>query len=128
MIRTEKCIVMDLDGTLCRAKENGESYADVAPVPEVVAKIQEFRAAGFYIIIATSRTMRTHDGNLGLINAQTAEVALQWLRRHDIPFDEIYFGKPWPGRGGFYVDDKALRPEEFVTLSYDEILARVGSD
>jgi capsule biosynthesis phosphatase len=51
-----------------------------------------------------------------------------WLDRHGIPYDELHVGKPWPGRGGFYVDDKAIRPEEFVGLSYQEILAIVGTD
>jgi capsule biosynthesis phosphatase len=37
-------------------------------------------------------------------------------------------GKPWGGRGGFYVDDKAIRPDEFLRLSYEEILALVGED
>ena len=30
-------------------------------------------------------------------------------------------GKPWGGYGGFYVDDKAIRPSEFVKLTETEI-------
>ena len=38
-----------------------------------------------------------------------------------MPYDDIVIGKPWCGFEGFYVDDKAIRPSEFSTLSYEEI-------
>ena len=72
--------------------------------------------------------MNTFDGNLGLITAKTAKALMGWLDRHGIPYDELYVGKPWPGRGGFLVDDKAIRPDEFIKLSYEEILAIVSAD
>ena len=40
----------------------------------------------------------------------------------------MHLGKPWPGRGGFYVDDKSIRPDEFLKLSYEEILALIGEE
>ncbi len=120
MICEEKCLVMDVDGTLCRS-ENGR-YADAKPVAEVVEKLREYRENGFYIILFTSRNMRTHGGNVGRILARTAPVLTAWLERHGIPYDELHFGKPWPGRGGFYVDDCAIRPSEFVSLHYEQIL------
>src|SRR5688500_17239006 len=109
---------MDVDGTLSLPKGESQGYADVVPRAEVVAKLREYRAQGFSVILYTSRNMRTYEGNLGEINARTLPVLLDWLGKHDIPFDEIHVGKPWPGRGGFYVDDKTIRPDEFVRLSY----------
>jgi capsule biosynthesis phosphatase len=44
-----------------------------------------------------------------------------WLDRLAIPYDEIIVGKPWCGFEGFYVDDKAVRPDEFATLEPEEI-------
>ena len=67
--------------------------------------------------------MRTHANSIGLINAKTLPIILEWLARHDIPYDEIHVGKPWCGDDGFYVDDKAIRPSELKTMSYDEIRA-----
>ncbi len=66
--------------------------------------------------------MRTHQGNIGKINANTLPVIIEWLTKNNIPFDEIHIGKPWCGNGGFYVDDKAIRPNEFTEFNYDEIL------
>ncbi len=72
--------------------------------------------------------MRTYKGNLGLINANTAKVLFEWLSDHCVPYDEIYFGKPWCGKSGFYIDDKAIRPREFRELSYNQIVKRLEED
>lgn len=127
MIRQEKCIVMDLDGTLCLPKTKEQTYLDLLPDESVLAKLLEYKAAGFYIILYTARNMRSYQGNLGLIMANTAKDLFTWLAKHEIPYDELHFGKPWPGKGGFYVDDMAIRPDEFKRLSYEEILKLLGS-
>ncbi len=121
MIQQQKCIVMDVDGTLCPIKQPDERYEDLVPYEEMVRLLRGYRERGFHIILATARNMRTYGGNLGRIMANTAPVMLEWLKRHEVPFDEIHFGKPWPGKGGFYVDDKAIRPSEFRRLAYEEI-------
>jgi capsule biosynthesis phosphatase len=126
MIVKEKCIVMDIDGTLCHEKTSKEDYSCVLPKVDVLNKLFEYKEKGFYIILFTSRQMRTFDGNLGKINANTVRTTVDWLEKHKIPFDEIYFGKPWCGHGGFYVDDKAIRPDEFLNLTYEEILDKIG--
>lgn len=128
MIRRERALVMDIDGTLCSKKTSDQDYMDVTPREDVMATLREYRANGFYIILATSRNMNTHSGNIGLINATTLKTIFAWLEKHDVPYDEIHVGKPWGGKGGFYVDDKAIRPDEFVKLSYEEIMALVGGE
>ena len=117
-----KCLVIDLDGTLT-IDGDGESYALKQPNRAVIEKLREYQADGFQIIIATARSMRTYAGSIGKINANTLPVIIEWLRLHDVPYDEIHVGKPWSGEGGFYVDDKAIRPSEFCALSYQEITA-----
>ncbi len=121
-------IVFDIDGTLCPTKRADQSYADLKPAKEVVAKLREYHRQGFHIILQTARNMRTFRGNVGRIHAETAPVLIAWLARHRIPFDELHLGKPWPGKGGFYVDDKAIRPDEFARLSYAEIQKLVGGN
>ena len=46
---------------------------------------------------------------------------IDWLNKNNVPYDEVYIGKPWCGFEGFYIDDKAVRPSEFLKLSYNEI-------
>ena len=115
-----KRIVFDLDGTLTVDTE-GVPYSEKLPDPEVVELVRAYRRQGFEIVINTARNMRTFAGNLGKINSSTLPVIIAWLENHDIPYDEIYVGKPWCGDQGFYVDDKAIRPNEFKTLTYEQI-------
>ena len=110
---------MDLDETICQTE--GGNYSESIPVLGVVEKLREYKTAGFEIVIYTSRNVRTFEGNIGKISAYTLPVIIDWLRKHKIPYDEIYVGKPWCGHEGFYVDDKAIRPSEFLTLSRAEI-------
>jgi len=117
-----KRLVFDLDGTLTH-DEPGIPYPEKRPREEVIERLREYKAAGFTIIVASSRNMRTHQNSVGLINAKTLPVIFEWLARHDIPYDEIHVGKPWCGNEGFYVDDKAIRPSELCAMSYDEIAA-----
>ena len=114
-----KRLIFDLDDTLCTT-QNVE-YANAQPISEVIEKLREYHRQGFTIVINTSRNMRTYQGNIGAINKNTLPIITEWLDRHDIPYDELYVGKPWCGFEGFYVDDKAIRPDELVKLSYAEI-------
>ena len=64
---------------------------------------------------------------MGKINAVTAKEVFKWLEKYDVPYDEIYFGKPWCGINGFYVDDKSIRPDEFINSNYEEIMVKLGT-
>lgn len=119
-------IVIDLDGTLT-VDDGAVPYEERAPNLAVLAKLHEYRGRGFSIAIYTARNMKTHAKSIGAITAMTVPVILDWLKAHDVPFDEIYVGKPWAEEGGFYVDDRAVRPDEFVNLSHAELLKLTGS-
>ncbi|HYF07402.1 MAG TPA: capsular biosynthesis protein [Acetobacteraceae bacterium] len=101
-------LVIDLDGTLA-LDEPGVPYGDRLPDRPLIARLRAYRAEGFSIAISTARNMRTYGGSIGHINAVTLPVIIEWLRRHEVPYDEIHVGKPWCGEEGFYVDDKAMR-------------------
>lgn len=113
-------IVLDLDSTITINDKNLH-YSDLNPNLEIVDKMREYKKLGFEIVIYTSRNMRTYEGNVGKINIHTLPSILDWLKKHDVPFDEIHVGKPWCGFEGFYVDDKAVRPSELVKYTYQEI-------
>ncbi len=114
-----KKLVIDLDGTLT-IDEPGP-YPDKQPNLPLIAKLRDYHADGFAITIFTARSMRTYEGNVGKINLHTLPGVLAWLEKHQVPFDEVLVGKPWCGFTGFYVDDKAIRPSEFTSLSRTEI-------
>lgn len=113
--------VVDIDGTLCPIKKADERYEDLVPYREIVDRLRWYKEQGAKIILYTSRNMNSYKCNLGLINANTAKILLNWLDRWKIPYDEIIYGKPWAGHEGFYVDDRAVRPAEFLQCSPAEL-------
>jgi capsule biosynthesis phosphatase len=114
-----KRLIVDLDDTISKT-ENGDYYSS-KPIREMVDKLKEYSSLGFEIVIHSSRNMRTYESNLGKINIHTLPNIIEWLKNNEVPFDEVYVGKPWCGFDGFYIDDKSIRPSEFVKHSYDEI-------
>ena len=122
-----KRLVVDLDGTLA-VDDPQLDYADRVPHAELVERLRAYQAAGFEIIIQSARNMRTFSGQVGKINTHTLPVIVAWLDRHKVPYDEIHVGKPWCGYEGFYVDDRAIRPSEFLRLSEAEIKALLDAE
>ncbi|OYP57944.1 capsular biosynthesis protein, partial [Lachnotalea glycerini] len=102
--------VFDIDGTICPIKQKEQEYIELVPYKDMVDKIREYKAGGAKIVLFTSRNMNSYNGNIGMINANTAKIMLEWLDKWSIPYDEIIYGKPWPGHRGFYVDDRSIRP------------------
>lgn len=114
-------LVVDIDGTLCPIKKANESYAELVPFEDMVDKLRKCKAQGAKIVLYSSRNMNSYKGNIGLINKNTAPVLFDWLKKWDIPYDEIVFGKVWPGHKGFYIDDRSIRPDEFLKHTPDEL-------
>lgn len=111
-----RCLVVDIDGTICDAPANGD-YSNCPPKIDVIQELKSQDKSGSYIILFTARNVRTLKGSMGLINKYTAPTLLSWLERHEVPYDEIVFGKPWGEGGVIYIDDKNCSIEEFLSHS-----------
>ena len=107
-----KTIIVDIDNTICK-KENHEPYSKAKPIKKFCSALKDAFEEGYYIILFTSRNMRSFKGSLGLINKYTAPELIEWLSKNEIPYDEIYYGKPW-GNSVEYIDDKFLSMKEFI--------------
>ncbi|NMP14984.1 capsular biosynthesis protein [Thalassotalea sp. Y01] len=121
-----KKLVVDLDNTISFTQKG--NYENSKPNSELIEKLHQYKDMGFEIIIQTARNMRTYEGNVGKINANTLPLAIDWLEKHNVPYDEIHVAKPWCGFDGFYIDDKAIRPSEFETLSYEQIVELLSKE
>ena len=113
--------IIDIDGTLCPIKKKEEKYEDLVPYKNMIEKLKYYKENGAKIVLFTSRNMNSYNGNIGMINKNTAKILLNWLDKWEIPYDEIIYGKPWPGHKGFYVDDRTIRPDEFLTKTTEEL-------
>ena len=129
MIKKRKVIVIDVDGTITLPREGEEvNYESVPCSQKMRTKLLQLKSDGFWIVLYSSRNMRTHEGNIGLIIKHTAPILINWLANNDIPYDELHFGKPWCGEDGFYVDDRAIRPREFIEMSMQDIRNIIEKD
>jgi capsule biosynthesis phosphatase len=116
-----KTFIFDLDNTITIDSENKRSslaedieyYENVKPNIPLIERIR-LLYNNYRIVIQTARGMKTCGGNVDLIKNRVGNVTIDWLRKHNVPYDEIVFGKPYGD--GFYVDDKACIsiPEEIT--------------
>lgn len=119
--------VFDIDGTLCPIKKKEEKYEDLIPYSNMIEKLRYYKNNGAKIVLYTSRNMNSYNNNIGLINKHTAAILTKWLEKWDIPYDEIVYGKVWPGHKGFYIDDRTVRPNEFLNYDIEQLEKLVTS-
>ena len=112
---SRRSIVFDLDDTICSPIHAGattqDKYGYALPNEEVIKGMHKLADAGYHIIIASSRRMLTHNGDIEKILEDVGEITWQWLEDHNVPYHELIFGKPYSST--YYVDDKAMTPEMF---------------
>lgn len=121
-----KKLIVDLDGTITRSDTS--DYSNVSPNTEVIERLRDYKNQGFVIVISTARNMRTYENNVGKINIHTLPIITKWLDKHDVPYDEVLVGKPWCGTEGFYIDDRAVRPSEFTSMTLEAIQSMIKKE
>lgn len=99
-------ICVDMDGTICKNKLDGQDYYDVEPLEDAAETLKYLKNNGYYIIIHTARGMRTYNNNQGKIISTHSKKMIEWLNKWEIPFDELLFAKP---HVDFFIDDKGYR-------------------
>jgi len=97
-------ICFDLDNTLVTSTIE-KDYSKVKPIQKNIDYLKYLKSLGHEIIIYTARRMRTHNGNIGKLVKDIGKITLNNLIDLNIPYDEIYFGKPY---ADYYIDDKAI--------------------
>jgi capsule biosynthesis phosphatase len=118
-------ICVDLDGTICEFRSQGQTYSDVLPKPGAVERLKELKAEGHTIIIHTARNMQTQGHNVGKVLKNVGRITLDWLDRFEVPYDEIFFGKP---NADITIDDRVLRFETWSTMTKERILTEARDE
>ena len=113
-LKVKMRICIDIDGTICSLKEEGQVYRHLSPLQGAALKIKSLRAQGCYIIFCTARHMKTCNSNIGMVIAREGQALIEWLKENEFEYDELWFGKPY---AHVYIDDKALQ----FKGSWDEI-------
>ena len=98
-------ICFDLDNTLVSFPQIQNDYTSVKPIQKNINYLKYLKKFGHTIIIYTARKMQSSGSNIGLVNKNIGKITFDMLEKFDIPYDEIYFGKPY---ADFYIDDLAV--------------------
>jgi len=104
---------MDLDNTLVRTE--GSDYENSTPIPEAVAKVQQYKRNGDHIIIMTARGSGS--------KKDWREFTEKQLLEFGIPFDQLIVGLK-PGGVDVFVDDKAINALDWLA-DEDRALSRI---
>lgn len=114
-------ICIDLDGTICEIRQEGQTYADVKVKAGAAEKIRQLRAAGHTIIIHTARNMGSTGHNVGKALKNVGQITFEWLEKNGIEYDEIFFGKP---NADITIDDRVLRFQDNWNEITEELLTK----
>lgn len=113
-------ICIDLDGTICTIRQEGETYADVRVKPGAAEMIKKLHDAGHTIVINTARNMGSTGHNVGRALKNVGKITLEWLDKNGIIYDEIFFGKP---NADITIDDRVVRFQDNWSDMTEEFLA-----
>lgn len=114
----------DIDNTICDRRLDHMTYSEVNPFPEAVETIRWLKSEGHTIILHTARHMRTCGGNQGKVLAKQGKVLFDWLEKHQIPYDEVWWSKPY---ADLYIDDAVHQHTDWKT-SLEVIKKRLAKD
>lgn len=118
-------ICIDLDGTICTIRKDGETYADVKVKPGAAERIRALRAAGHTIIINTARNMGSTGHNVGKALKNVGKITFEWLEKNGIEYDEIFFGKP---NADITIDDRVVRFQDNWNEMTEEKLEQAAKE
>jgi capsule biosynthesis phosphatase len=110
----KKRFCFDLDNTLVTYPKIDGDYTSVEPINDTINYLKKLKEKGHTIIIYTARRMRTHGGNIGSVIADIGKITMETLEKYDVPYDELYFGKPY---AHYYVDDLMINPKSDLNKS-----------
>lgn len=109
-------IVCDIDDTI--SFTTSRDWSNASPNMPVINKLNTLYDAGWHISLYTAR------GSLSCSTRQEADDTFRriietWLKQYNVKYHELSFNKPL---ATYYVDDKALRPDEFADLDIESLI------
>ena len=100
----KKIICFDIDNVICRTNSKN-NYLKSKPIKRNIQLINEIHNKGYKIILYTARYMGRCNGNLKQVKKKIKPLTLRQLKKWEVSYDKIYFGKP---SFDLFIDDKSL--------------------
>jgi capsule biosynthesis phosphatase len=99
-----KTICFDIDNIICKTNSSGD-YSKSVAIKKNIKAINDVYKSGFNVILYTARYMDRLKGNLTKVKKQIRPLTLKQLKKWDVKYHKIYFGKP---SFDLFIDDKSL--------------------
>lgn len=119
----DKTIVVDVDDTI--STTINRDYAGAIPKLDIIDKLNALYNEGYRVVYSTARGQLSCKGDLNLIHKCRKPILETWLAEHDVLYDELKFGKPY---GLMYIDDKSIRPSEFLNNDLETLIRILESN
>lgn len=104
-----KRIIVDIDNTLC-VVENRD-FVNAKPIQKVIDKVNEYYDKGYEVIISTARGQNSCK-TIEEMQNKYFKVTTEWLDKVGVKYHKLEIG--YKQNADMYVDDKAIRPDEFI--------------
>lgn len=104
-----KRIIVDIDNTLC-VVENRD-FINAKPIQKVIDKVNEYYDKGYEVVISTARGQNSCKTIREMQN-KYFKVTKEWLDKVGVKYHKLEIG--YKRNADMYVDDKAIRPDEFI--------------
>lgn len=104
-----KRIIVDIDETLCNVVNR--DFVNAIPNQAVIDKVNEYYDKGYEVIISTARGQNSCNTPEEM-RKKYESITKQWLETAGVKYDDLEIG--YKKNADLYVDDKAIRPDEFV--------------
>lgn len=114
-IDPRRILVVDVDQTILIA--HNRDYEHAEPIQPIIDKINYLFSQGWKIIIFSARGQLSMNGNMDQIEKKNRPVLEKWLKEHNVKYSILRFCKPY---GAYYLDDKSLTPDEFLSRDLQE--------
>ena len=104
-----KRIIVDIDDTLCTVINR--DFINAIPYQDVIDKVNEYYDKGYEIVISTARgqnSCKTPEE----MQEKYFKVTKEWLDKAGVKYHKLEIG--YKQNADMYVDDKAIRPDEFI--------------
>jgi capsule biosynthesis phosphatase len=112
----DKRIIVDFDDTI--SITTTRDWKNAEPIWSTINKINNLYDKGWEVWIVTARGQLSCGGNFELADHKYRKIIEPWLKKHGVKYNVLSFEKRL---AQYYIDDKALSPEDFVELEIREI-------
>ena len=106
---TYKRIIVDIDDTLCSVINR--DFLNAIPYQDVIDKVNEYYDKGYEVVISTARGQNSCNTPEEM-QEKYFKVTKEWLDKVGVKYHKLEIG--YKQNADMYVDDKAIRPDEFV--------------